>query len=141
MINIPIGVNEETETDITVSSNEVTAVIFPCSDFEALILYQDLKSRYNFAESELTPPQMTRPLFVDLIKSGEETKVMTVNIWCWKISDRWLCFIEPASDYFSRTLVGAWLANHFPCCYSKDSPGDIFEPINFRNCIPLFRAV
>ena len=136
MIKIVIAKNVKTEESVTISSEEISAVVFPCSSFELFILQEDLRTKYGFTEEELIQPRMTEPILVDwIVDTIDGRQPISVNLWCLRIKNVWVCFVEPASDMFSYTKVDDWLRGHFTCTWRQGNAKAFFDPMNFHNCI------
>jgi|GEM_PF-5728109 len=136
MIKILIG--NKSRQKVFVSSENVAAVVFPCSHFESHTLWKELQVNYSFSENELIQPTMTEPHLVDWVNFLGEQKPIYVNLWCWSIKSVWLVFVEPTGDMFSYNLVNDWLNGHFAC--QHEGRKSFFDPFNFHNCVHVLRA-
>lgn len=139
MLEITIGIDPATRTDITIPSSSVAAIVSPCSAFEQQTLRKLLQTQYGFEEADLRQPRMVCPVLVDWVTFLGQPQSIYVKLWCWRVKTVWLCFVEPSSDMFSFGLVESWLREHFDC---KDDRGvfALYEPENFWNCVRVLQA-
>ncbi len=135
MIDIVIGEEYESGKDITISSEDVAAVVFPCSSFEAHTLWRQLQDIWGFSNQELIQPRLGRPMLVDWCHFlGEEKEILVVP-WCWNVRGVWLCFVESTGNFSSYNLIEEWIDGHFPCTWDGGTRRAVFDPFNFHNCV------
>lgn len=133
MIDILIGRNEKGE-DIFMSSNEIKAVVWPCTSFEKHVIWSDLQKNYGFKESEIIQPGIAGSHLIDWVHLAGERKDINVFIEIWKVKEIPIAFIEPYGDISSWNLTSAWVDSHFDCKWSGVRPA-IFDPWNLHNCV------
>jgi hypothetical protein len=131
MIDIVYG--STGERDLTISSEQVSAVVFPCYDFEELIIYREMVER--FGEENLSQPRLSKSTVVDWVNLLGEVKEVRVVLRCWRVKEAWVCFVGPLGDMFSYNMAEDWLKGHFSCTYDKGRRRAFFNPMNFHNCI------
>ena len=128
---ITISLDLTTGKDVTVSSEEIAAVIFPCSDFETYHFYNELEANF---ETEVKPPRMLRPIQVDWGHYLGKKIPIYITAFCCQIQGKWLCFIRPEGDMFIYTVVEQWVEAYFPNAKT-------FTTFNFRNCVSLLKEI
>lgn len=139
MLNIQIGIDPDTSEPITVSSEDVHLVVFPCSSFEIHVLWKQLQEHYGFLQDRMREPRVTTMFTVDYVTFLEKRKWIQVCLWCWNIEGAWVCFVQPIGDMFSYTMVEEWLKGHFNFHYEKGTA--ICDPNNIHNGVKAIERV
>lgn len=121
--------------DITICSNDVAAVVFPCSQFEVGVLIESLTTLYGFKPEELQEPTCGTQFLVDWVQHLGECQPIHISLRCWRVCGVWICFAGPAGDIFSYRMAEDWLRGHFSCKRSDGQARAFSDPSNFHNCV------
>lgn len=128
MIEIPTGINRD-GSRVTISSQQVSAIVFPCTNFEFDVLLKEMESEYGFSSKEIeSHPRSSWYYEVDWIQWVGRREPITVWLRCWEIRGKWVCFVIPGAN-FSYSIVREWLMGHF-----KEGV-EFYDPDDFYNCL------
>ncbi len=116
--------------DETVSPEDISFVIFPCSTFEMSALLKQVRN-LNFCAFE--PIEGNFIQVGELFDSKGSKLPIAINIQVWKINYKWVAFVEPISDMFSYQVINNWLrTNGFVKEWDNYTRPTICNPINFH---------
>lgn len=141
MLDIAIDQNVKTKEYNTVSSDEVSYIVCPCSTYEKISLYRSIVDFYQLGKEEIILPEFLpygqrkyhiprRIVETDTV-INDTSFSLEVYLEVWKIRKVSICFVEPASDVFVLSITKKWLEHHFKCAKELNA---IFNPLNFQ-CI------
>lgn len=118
----------------SITSDQVSAVIFPCSEFEKLTLLDKLFNQYEIQDINFAQKQTE--FTVDWIQFIGITKPLSVSLDIWQIKGKFLVLVQ-TSNFSSISVTKQWLIDHFPLAHKNKA---ICEPIFFSNVVKVLNG-